>query len=800
MGAQETASITALIQKSRTVIKYLKDVKEGPKECNELLRELRHIEIHLSTVKIITLLSTTGDPWLMILPQLNDPFKELTTLLHGIEKGLNVTSLWWKRMAPRLQWTFAGESAQEDLRKIEDIGSVIMDVVGQHESLAFSLNVQQKLCNLEDKLNNIQNRKRAEDIAAWFTPLDYTSIQQDKLEQRIGNTGRWFLESSKFRNWVAGLGKSSTLWCPGNPGTGKTILASIVVDHLRKQFAEENIPVLGVFGDWQNADAQTALSVIRSLLKQLLDTENGLSSSLQKRYKYQTLSEFTELLSTHIKRYPHAYIVFDALDEFTGDQKELISVLKSLGDNIRLLVTSRDDPAIQRMHQDDEELRIQADDADIKELVMSKLTHVTALCIFVTDRDDLRHDILTRVVEKAQGMFLLAEMYMKLLGQTRDRSALVEALNKLPDTINSIHNHFLERVERKPEQQRQLAYQIFGWVAFAERPLTILELQYALAMRAGTTKLNRNRIIDFDLISDACVGLVVVDSRGYVRFPHPTTREYFISQKDKHFPSIQEDITRTCLTYMSFKIFRSPDILSTHNIPARYPLLNYSSRNWTLHARKCVRGSLETEILTFLQIRARIALSFEQPPDSEPEIPRTPAWFTANYGLVHVMEALLDRGIDLQHENSLCIAAHAGQIETVKFLLLRDDVDVNQANKVTYLPDYSIDGTDSDEIGAGYPTFCTPLIAAASNGHERTVKTLLMSERMRSLNFSPSDGPTALSAAVLGNHVGVMKLLLSQPGIDTSIRFLDETPLMLARRTMRADLVKMLLERGDSIV
>ncbi|KAK0485363.1 hypothetical protein EDD18DRAFT_1024901, partial [Armillaria luteobubalina] len=131
----------------------------------------------------------------------------------------------------------------------------------------------------------IHRYEKAADIAAWFTPLDYTSIQQVKPEQHIDNTGRWFLESLKFWNWVVGSGKSSTLWCPGNHDAGKTVLASIVVDHLCKNFAEENIPVLDVFGDWQNADTQTMLSIIHSLLKQLLDFENGHSSSLEKRYK-----------------------------------------------------------------------------------------------------------------------------------------------------------------------------------------------------------------------------------------------------------------------------------------------------------------------------------------------------------------------------------------------------------------------------------------------------------------------------------------------------------------------------------
>ncbi|KAK0216574.1 hypothetical protein EDD85DRAFT_436563 [Armillaria nabsnona] len=744
MGAQEIASITALIQRSRTVIKYLKDVKEAPKECNELLRELRHIEIHLSTVKIITLLSTTGDPWLMILPQLNDPFKELTGLLHGIEKGLKVTSLWWKRMAPRLQWTFAGETVQEDLRKIEDIGSFIMDVVGQHESLAFSLDVQQKLSDFNGKLDTILNRERdnkVQEVAAWLNPVDYTPIQRDILKQRITGTGQWFLEAPQFTSWVDGSAKSPTLWCPGDPGSGKTVIASIIIAHLYKRFGKENIPVLRVFGDYRNMEAKTVSDIIRSLLKQLIHAQNGLSSSLESMYRESlenvpdpSLDEFMEVLSFHLKRYHLIYIVFDAFDEFVGRQEQLISALKSLGSRVRLLVTSRNDTAIQRIFQDDEELRIRADDGDIRKLIMSRLDDDDDLRIFLTDRNDLCQNILTRVVERAQGMFFLADMQMTLLSETADCAELIGELNESPGTIQATYKHFLERVERKPEGRRNLAYRIFCWVAFAKRPLTILELQHALAMRSGTTELNTNRILNLDIISRACIGLVVVDGQGYVRFTHPTIEEYFISQKRTLFPGLQESITSTCLTYMSFDIFRFPSVLPLlkPDISAKYPFLDYASNKWAIHAKNCAPGSVETEILTFLRTQSNIALSFVQSPDLEPEIPRTPAWFSAHYGLVNVMQVLLNEGVDLRHENALCIAAHAGQLEMVKLLLLRsDDMDtVNQADKITYLYNYSVDrndGTDRLEVGDGRasrPIACTPLIAAASNGHEEIVELL----------------------------------------------------------------------------
>ncbi len=52
-------------------------------------------------------------------------------------------------------------------------------------------------------------------VIAWLTDLNFKSVQAEKLSQRVGDTGRWFLESGQFQMWVDGSAKSSCLWCSG---------------------------------------------------------------------------------------------------------------------------------------------------------------------------------------------------------------------------------------------------------------------------------------------------------------------------------------------------------------------------------------------------------------------------------------------------------------------------------------------------------------------------------------------------------------------------------------------------------
>lgn len=92
-----------------------------------------------------------------------------------------------------------------------------------------------------DRLHARQdNRGDCEEYQAvldWLTPIDYAQQHSDFIARRQGGRGRWLADSDKFRGWVSQ--EKQTLFCPGMPGAGKTILTSIVVDHLEAKFQKE---------------------------------------------------------------------------------------------------------------------------------------------------------------------------------------------------------------------------------------------------------------------------------------------------------------------------------------------------------------------------------------------------------------------------------------------------------------------------------------------------------------------------------------------------------------------------------
>ena len=76
----------------------------------------------------------------------------------------------------------------------------------------------------------------------WLSPLNFPAQQSEFFNRRQEGSGQWLLEHDHFKKWVAT--SKDTLFCPGPPGAGKTILASIVVDHLWHTVRDHHIGVV----------------------------------------------------------------------------------------------------------------------------------------------------------------------------------------------------------------------------------------------------------------------------------------------------------------------------------------------------------------------------------------------------------------------------------------------------------------------------------------------------------------------------------------------------------------------------
>jgi hypothetical protein len=171
------------------------------------------------------------------------------------------------------------------------------------------------------KLVQYQANQESQSVLDWITPIDYAPQQNDFINRRQAGTGQWLLDSPEFQAWVNT--KQRTMWCPGIPGAGKTIITAIVIEHLCERF--QNDPSVGIgyiYCNFRRRDEQKAEDLLANLLKQLAQGQSALPESVKSLYEShknkQTRPSFDRIsrtLRSVAANFSKVFIIMDAIDE-----------------------------------------------------------------------------------------------------------------------------------------------------------------------------------------------------------------------------------------------------------------------------------------------------------------------------------------------------------------------------------------------------------------------------------------------------------------------------------------------------
>lgn len=145
------------------------------------------------------------------------------------------------------------------------------------------------------------------------------------------------------------------------------------------------------------------------------------------------------------------------------------------------------------------------------------------------------------------------------------KAALVD-LPKGSNDLDVAYNQAMERINNQKQGFRNLADQALTWIIFALRPLSVLELQHALAVEPGDPELDEDNLPDTNEMISSCAGLVVVDDESQIiRLVHYTTQEYFERVREPRSIVCHANIAQTCLTYLSFQGVREATAQANEN-------------------------------------------------------------------------------------------------------------------------------------------------------------------------------------------------------------------------------------------
>ncbi|RSL80077.1 hypothetical protein CEP51_006860 [Fusarium floridanum] len=816
-GVGDFIAVLELVNKIR------KDFQSAPSQFEDISNEVRSLSIVLSDVDV-TVSELELDPYQRndlqhvisscrdVLERLEDTLDKYRDL-HA-DKGRLGSRV--KRAWKRLNWE------PDDIRELREritLNTTLLNTFLGGISSQTMYAIKQGV----DRLNLQQDNKQRLKTLDWLTPLDYAAQQQDFISRRQPGTGKWLLESKEYQNWLTTMGH--TLFCPGMPGAGKTILTSTVVEDLTTRQDDQNLTNL-------------LACILRQFIQHLAQVP-GIVNDLQKKCvdeknRRPTLDEFLSLLQVVAAEISRVFIVVDALDECQASEgcrarllSELFELQVKCGVNI--FATSRFIPDIVDTFEIGTALEIRASNEDVERYVKGRIDHLQP---FVRRNKQLQEEIKVGISTAVDGMFLLAQIFLDSLDDKLTPKSIRNGLKDFrkqsqrpgedakSQALDYAYQQAMERINNQKPGLREIALQVLAWITCAKRPLTQLELQYALAVELDTLQLDEENLPDIQGTVSACCGLVTIDNESnIIRLVHYTTQEYFERTQAKWFPNAEAEITMVCLTYLSFKAFEAGSCRLIEELMERLrsnPLYDYAAQHWGHHARRA--SAVTEEIFEFLESNWKVEAAGQALLCSERDRPGSRAvgqadpgdatglHLAAYFDLEVVMKSLLERGsIDPNSAASfkfwedmtpLSYAAQMGHEAIVKLLLEKDNVDPDAKN-------------------AAYRNFGrTPLSYAAENGHESIVELLINTGRVvvddprTGVDFDmyshPSDGLTPLCAAVEHGHCGVVKILLAA-GADPAFKLLDkyrgeetETPLARATKSGHEDIAKLLLEKIES--
>ncbi|KAJ7803578.1 hypothetical protein B0H14DRAFT_2613193 [Mycena olivaceomarginata] len=624
-------------------------------------------------------------------------------------------------------------------------------------------------------------------------------------------------------------------------GAGKTVLASIVVNDLENNPANESNRVVVLYLDHQETTEHSLTNLLAAIWHQL-SYDRPLSSNVIDLYKKHhvrhtrpTCDVISTLLRSTISEFSGVFIIVDGLDEYPEDDREtLVQSIWELGSAVRLMVTSRPHININHLISNIEIVDVRAAEDDIRKYVEGRISKSSR---FRKHGDSklpmMRQLIEERIVKRSDGMFLLAKLNIDSLMTEPTVADVLNALADLSSNLDGAYDDIVRRIDRGSEKERQLAWRTLFWVLNAKTPLRPSQLKEALIVEPNATNLDSNRHAHIDLILRVCSGFISIDEADdKVRLVHYTTKIYL--ERSDHvracqahmFPFPQSDLTLICMTYMSLTFKQFPHLLQHEFLLfTRNPFLHYAVEYCLKHARGDPETHIKQLILSFLANCYDWWRLWNWKHGGRPSAPDQ-LWIAITFGLevlckhiinehgagnllqqalsrgdMEAVKILIRNGVKLKSEGgALLEAVIHGHEELIPLLLAHGANNNPPAMNSTALRgrgDAGSLGTTLHE-DKGHNWHDIALYEASWRGNEGIVKLLVQHGANVNANGGKYGG--ALGAAVWKGHQAVAQVLI-QHGADVHATAGDQYCSLLQAAVWEGNdnMVQLLLDHGADV-
>ncbi|KAG1740514.1 uncharacterized protein EDB91DRAFT_1132919 [Suillus paluster] len=594
--------VQTVAQASALLYGYVASVRDADSSSRGLLNELRSIGGILTTVMEIEKDSSLPDNLrgaLSCLMAEDGPVAklqvELKNLLPNEQRSRGAG------MIDKLKWPFKEKTAAAIVDKLKDYCREIT-VILEIDAWRGVQDVHRGVQKVEKDSVAKQVRENAEErrkLLKWMTPVSCKTQHDKSVDWRSAETGLWIFETDQYKIWNAS--DCAFLWLNGQPGAGKTILTSAVIDKIRGDGQAEPQTLAYFYCNFRDEQTTVAAAVLRTLIFYLLqeskddwitkigkpeqqrsDSEGNFVSLRKLAEEYRDgnqcstdLGFLRKLLVEVSKLVPRPVLVIDALDE-CKDYCNLLGHLATLAQDarLRLFVTGRIEPDIKDTFHHLPTVSLKEKGKQMKEDIRVHINKQLQTQKRLSRLDEeLRIAILEKLLEKADGI-------------------IRKALDNLPKGLYETYDRIIHSIEERSNDDGPIAKSCLLWLAGALTPLTLDQLNEALMIEVGKSSLNPElRANDPMDIVVACGSFVTYDeATGVVGLSHYSVKEYLISPRPNSIlKSISDVHARICelsITYllcdfvgeMCAKAVQSAAQAAARNNTRHpdHPLLNYA--------------------------------------------------------------------------------------------------------------------------------------------------------------------------------------------------------------------------------
>ncbi|KAI9774712.1 MAG: hypothetical protein M1839_001673 [Geoglossum umbratile] len=329
------------------------------------------------------------------------------------------------------------------------------------------------------------------------------TYRRQEVDRAYPNTCGWILQHESYTKWMSG--ECGLLWVKGSPGTGKSTLMAYVYRALQAVPAHERHMDLDFFFHGRGTMLQkTPIGMFRSLLHQLFTRAHSVRGPIRKAFQEKRgfrepgkdwewqLKELQDLFFNamiYIAKTRAVTVFVDALDEagFKAAE-ELVTYFHILNDrliasnSVRICISCRHYPVVARIPG--LEIYVEKEShGDISTFVHDQLNSK----VLVWEEDPTSIDacrvLEAAIVKKASGVFqwarLVVPMVSKRLNDGESLEAIHQMLARVPEEVGTVYEHILKNVIEASYLARTL--HLMQWICLAERPLSLIELRFAMA-------------------------------------------------------------------------------------------------------------------------------------------------------------------------------------------------------------------------------------------------------------------------------------------------------------------------------